>query len=101
MKINNIPTSPATCRDLHKTCHISSISFSEKRMESLAQRLGLAGRGAGYLPPGGGGAGGYFPPSTSLLGGDSDEEGGDGDDFDLEMAKMDKSYQKFSLKDKQ
>ena len=77
-------------------------------MESLAQRLGWVGRGAGYLPPGGvgGGAGGYFPPSTSLLGGDSDEEGGDAeiecdDDFDLQMAKMDKSYQKFSLKDKQ
>lgn len=77
-------------------------------MDSLVQRFGFGGRG-GYLPPGvrGGGAGGYFPPSTSLLGGDSDEEGegGEGkthldDDLDLQLAKMDKSYQKFSIKEK-
>ena len=96
-------------------------------MESLRQSLGWgsAGGRGGYHPPGlkAGDHSGYLPASVSLLGGESDDDlegeglkGGayvgvvrrvkrenDKDDelLNLQLAKLDKSYQKFTLKNKQ
>ena len=92
---------------------VSSLMFQIHliEMESLVQRLqGWGGGRGGYRPPGRDG-GGYFPPSTSLLtAGDSDGEeedeaaagaGGDDDELDLQLGRLDKSYQKFSISGKQ
>jgi len=87
-------------------------------MESLMQSLGWGSGGGkgGYQTPGlkAGGTGGYFPASVSLLAGDSDDEvegeGGsacksnnskEDESLNLQLAKLDKSYQKFTLKNKQ
>jgi hypothetical protein len=70
-------------------------------MESLVQRLGWRGSSS---------SSGYCPPGCSLLDPDSgDEEDTREQDEDEEedrrlvtqLAKLDKSYQKFSIRDKQ
>ncbi len=73
-------------------------------MESLVQRLGWRGNNSSSNS-------GYCPPGCSLLAPDSgDEEEGDTTEatsqeedrrLASQLAKLDKSYQKFSIRDKQ